>query len=200
MTLRIDDFKSAFVGGGARANLFRCRLYWPSAAIAGQADDQYGSANPELLQSFMIKSASLPGSTINMVEVPFRGRTLKVSGDRTYEDYTVTVVNDNNFAVRNAMERWHDAISGNVSNVSGRGLDSARFDTYTANIDVQQLGRDGQVIKTYRMLGAWPTTIDAIDVSYESGDTIEEFGVTFAYQWWESDTVAEPTTGGFVGG
>lgn len=196
-TLRIDDFKSAFVGGGARANLFRCRLYWPNAAIGGDADQQYGAQNGELLQSFMIKAASLPGSSIGMVEVPFRGRTLKVSGDRTFEDYSVTIVNDNNFAVRNAVERWHDAISGNVSNVSERGLDSASFDSYTANIDVEQLGRDGNVIKSYKMIGAWPTTIDAIDVSYESADSIEEFGVTFAYQWWEANTVAQPTTGGF---
>ena len=199
MTLRIDDFKSAFVGGGARTNLFRCRLYWPNAEIAGQADDQYGSAQPELLQSFMIKSASLPGSTIGFVEVPFRGRKLKVSGDRTFDDYTVTIVNDNNFAVRNAMERWHDAISGNVSNVSGRGLDSATFDSYTANIEVEQLGRDGQVIKNYRMIGAWPTTVDPIDVSYDNSDTIEEFGVTFAYQWFESGTTEAPTTSGFIG-
>lgn len=196
-TLRIDDFKSAFVGGGARANLFRCRLFWPNGAIAGEADQQFGSQNGELLQSFMIKSASLPGSTIGMIEVPFRGRTLKVSGDRTFDDYSVTVVNDQNFAVRNAMERWHDSISGNVSNVSERGLNSASFDTYTANIEVQQLGREGEVLKTYRMIGAWPTAVDPIDVSYESGDTVEEFGVTFAYQWWEADTVAQPTTGGF---
>lgn len=196
-TLRIDDFKSAFVGGGARANLFRCRLFWPNAAIAGEADAQYGSQNGELLQSFMIKSASLPGSTIGMIEVPFRGRMLKVSGDRTYEDFTCTVVNDQNFAVRNAVERWHDSISGNVSNISERGLNSASFDTYTANIEVQQLGREGEVLKTYRMIGAWPTTVDPIDVSYESADTVEEFGVTFAYQWWEASTVAQPTTGGF---
>lgn len=197
MTLRIDDFKSAFVGGGARANLFRCRLYWPNAEIAGDADAIYGANAPELLQQFMIKSAALPGSTIGMIEVPFRGRMLKVSGDRTYEDFSCTIVNDNNFAIRNAVERWHDAISGNVSNVSGRGTDAASFDTYTANIEVQQLGRDGNVIKTYRMIGAWPTTVDPIDVSYESADTIEEFGVTFAYQWFESDTTSEPTTSGF---
>lgn len=196
-TLRIDDFKSAFVGGGARANLFRCRLFWPNAAIGGEADTQYGSQNGEILQSFMIKSASLPGSTIGMIEVPFRGRMLKVSGDRTYEDFTCTIVNDQNFAVRNAVERWHDSISGNVSNVSERGLNSASFDTYTANIEVQQLGREGEVLKTYRMIGAWPTTVDPIDVSYESADTVEEFGVTFAYQWWEAATVAQPTTGGF---
>ena len=195
-TLRIDDFKSAFTGGGARANLFRCRVYWPNGAIAGGADAQFGAQEGEILQSFMIKGASLPGSTIGMVEVPFRGRTLKVSGDRTYDDYAITVVNDQNFELRNAFERWHDAISGSVSNVSGRGLDSASFDSYVANIDVEQLGRAGEVLKTYKMVGAWPTTVDAIDVSYESGDTIEEFGVTFAYQWWEANTTEAPTSNG----
>ena len=177
--MNISDFKSNF-SGGVKANLYRMEL----------------SGISEKLR-FLCKAAQIPGKTIGMIEVPFRGRMLKVSGDRTFEDFTVTVTNDQNFAVRNALERWHDAISGNVSNVSERGLDSSNFSSYVANIEVQQLGRAGEVLKTYRMIGAWPTTIDAIDVSYESTDTVEEFGVTFAYQWWESDTVAQPTTGGF---
>jgi len=191
MTLRIDDFKAALVGGGARANLFRVNCAWPNATIEGNANTPFGSTEAEALSSFMIKTAQLPGRTINTIPVLFRGRELKVSGDTSYEDWTITVTNDNNFAVRNAFERWQEAINGAVTNVSGLGVDAAEFNTYTADLEVEQLGRDGIVIKRYVIKGAWPTTVDAIEVSYESTDTIEDFGVTFAYQWWEADTTID---------
>lgn len=187
MTMRIDDFKAALVGGGARANLFRVNLNFPNGTIQGQANAAFGSTETEALSSFMIKTAQLPARTVGMVEVPFRGRKLKVSGDTNYEDWSVTIVNDNNFAVRNAFERWQEAINGAVTNVSGLGADAANFNSYIADLEVEQLGRDGSVIKRYIFKGAWPTTVDAIEVSYDSGDTIEDFGVTFCYQWWESD-------------
>ena len=187
MSLRIDDFKTALVGGGARANLMRVNLSWPNADIQGDANFNFGG---DALHSFMVKGAQLPGRTINSVPVPFRGRELKVSGDSTFEDLTLTIINDNNFAIRNAFERWQDAINSAVSNESARGVDAASFATYTANLEVEQLGRNGDVIKRYVINGAWPTTVDAIDVGFDNTDTIEEFGVTFAYQWWESDTVS----------
>ena len=191
MTVRIDDFKAALVQGGARANLFRVNLSWPNAAIQGNADTPFGSGSTEALSSFMVKGAQLPGRTINMIEVPFRGRTLKVSGDSTFEDWTITITNDNNFAVRSAFERWQEAINGAVTNQSGGGVDATSFNSYVADLEVEQLGRDGQVIKRYVIKGAWPTTVDAIDVSYDSADTIEEFGVTFAIQWWETESTVD---------
>ena len=195
MTLRIDDFKTALSGGGARANLFRCTVYWPNADIQGDANLNIGG---EALHSFMIKQVQMPGSTIGMIPVYFRGRQLKVTGDRTFEDITMTVTNDNNFAVRNAFERWHDAINGNASNQSGRGINATNFNSYVATMEIEQLGRDGSVVKRYRLIGAWPMNVDPIDVSYDSTDEIETFGVTMTCQWWESDTVEDPSTGGFV--
>ncbi|MCG7944920.1 MAG: phage tail protein [Candidatus Thiodiazotropha taylori] len=192
-TLRIDDFKAALAQGGARANQFRATVFWPNAEIAGDANTNFGG---EPLQSFMIKTAQLPGSTINPIEVPFRGRMLKVSGDRMFEDVTMTVTNDNNFAVRNAFERWHDAINGNVVNVSGRGTSAASFDTYTGTVEIEQLDRGGEPVKRYRLFGAWPNAVDPIEVGYDNGE-IEEFGVTFSYQWWESDTIDVTTSGNF---
>lgn len=188
MSLRIDDFKAALAQGGARANLFRVNLSFPNGTIEGFANTPFGNTAPEALSSFMIKAAQMPGRTIGAIQVPFRGRQLKVSGDTTYDDWTVTITNDNNFAVRNAFERWQEAINGAVTNVSGLGVSAANFNTYVADLEIEQLGRDGVVIKRYVMKGAWPTTVDPIDVSYDNTDQIEEFGVTLCYQWWESDT------------
>ena len=191
MTMRIDDFKAALVQGGARANLFRVNMSFPNATIQGQANAAFGANGPEALSSFMIKAAQMPGRTIGNIPVNFRGRQLKVSGDTTYDDWTITITNDNNFAVRNAFERWQEAINGAVTNVSGLGLNAASFNSYVADLEIEQLGRDGNVIKRYIMKGAWPTTVDAIEVSYDNTDQIEEFGVTLCYQWWESDQVVE---------
>ena len=194
MSMRIDDFKIALAQGGARSNLFKCTIFWPNAAIAGDADINVGG---DPLHSFMIKTAALPSSQINSIPVPFRGRQLKVTGDREYIDWNVQVINDNNFAVRNAFERWHDAINGAATNVAGNGIDVTRFDSYVGNIEIDHLGRDGQSIKRYRLIGAWPTEVSTIDVSFDAGD-VEEFNVNFTYQWFETDTTFEPTSGSFV--
>lgn len=194
MTMRIDDFKTALAQGGARDNLFRVTCFWPNAQIVGEADITIGG---DPLHSFMIKTAALPGSTLNSIPVPFRGRQLKVTGDRVFNDWTVQITNDNNFAVRNAFERWHDAINGAVTNVSGNGVNAERFDSYVGNLEVDQLGRDGRTIKRYRLIGAWPTEVGDISLSFDAG-TVEEFPVTFTYQWFETDTTFEPSTGNFV--
>jgi len=194
MTMRIDDFKTALASGGARSNLFRATVFWPNGNITGDADTNIGG---DALHSFMIKSAQLPGSSIQSIPVPFRGRTLKVTGDRDYADWNVTVTNDANFAVRNAFERWHDSMNGAATNVSGNGIDATNFSSYVGNIEIEQLGRDGKAIKRYRLLGAWPTEVAPIDVSFDVGG-IEEFSVNFTYQWFETDTTFEPSTGSFV--
>ena len=191
MTMRIDDFKTALVQGGARANLFRVNMTFPNAIIEGDANRSFGATEAEALSSFMIKTAQLPGRTINPIMVPFRGRQLKVSGDTIYEDWNILVTNDNNFAVRNAFERWQEAINGGVTNVSGLGVDAANFDSYVADLEVEQLGRDGKVLKRVVIKGAFPTSVDAIELSYDASDTIEEFGVMLSYQWWEADTTVE---------
>lgn len=192
-TLRIDDFQAALSAGGARSNLFRATINWPNGGIQGGADERIGT---DKLNSFMIKTAQLPGSTINSIPVPFRGRVLKVSGDREYQDWSVNIVNDNNFIVRNAMERWHDYMSGAVSNIASGGVDTMDFVTYTANLEVEQLDRAGNPIKLYRFMGAWPTEVSPIELSYDVGE-VEEFSVNFTYQWFETDTVLDPTGSGF---
>ena len=133
----------------------------------------------------MCKGAQLPASTINPVEVPFRGRQLKIAGDRTFEDWSVTVINDTGFEVRNAMERWMNGINGHTANT---GFTNPVL--YQADLIVDQLDKDGGVLKSYNFRGAFPNGVSAIDLSYDTVDTIEEFEVSFSIQYWESNTTS----------
>lgn len=172
--LGVDDFKSKLVGGGARPNLFKCTLNFPA----------YAGGDVELT-SFLVKTAQLPGSVVGQVIVPFRGRQLKIAGDRTFEPWTVNIINDTDFQVRNAMERWMNGINAHSANT---GLVNPT--DYQADLLVEQLDRDGSVLKSYNFRGCFPTAVSPIDLSYEATDVIEEFAVEFQIQYWESDTTS----------
>ena len=172
--LGVDDFKSKLRGGGARPNLFKATVNFPA----------YAGGDVELT-SFLCKAAQLPASVMNVIEVPFRGRQLKIAGDRTFETWTVTVLNDTDFNVRNAMERWMNGINAHSANT---GLTNPV--DYEADLIVEQLDKDGETVKTYQFRGCFPTNVAAIDVNYETVDTVEEFTVEFQVQYWESDTTS----------
>ena len=172
--LGVDDFKSKLIGGGARPNMFKAIVNFPAYA-AGDTE----------LTSFLCKGAQLPGSTIAQLDVPFRGRQLKIAGDRTFENWTITVLNDTGMEIRNAMERWMNGINEHVANT---GL--ANPTDYQADMAIEQLNKAGDVTKSYTVRGAYPVNVSAIDLSYDSNDTIEEFTVEFAFQYWESDTTS----------
>lgn len=174
MSLRVDDFKAKLKGGGARPNLFRAIVNFPG----------YAGGDVELT-SFMCKGAQLPASVMNFVDVPFRGRQLKVAGDRTFEPWTVTVINDTDFNVRNSMERWMNGMNSHSSN-TGR---TAPAD-YQADLTVEQLDKDGSVLKTYKFRGCFPTNVTSIDLTYDANDQIEEFQVEFQIQYWEAETTS----------
>lgn len=187
MTVRIDDFKTALIGGGARANYFRVIPQFP-AGVTNTDDTGFGLVQ---LGSFMIKNAMLPTSTIQPIEVPFRGRMLKVAGDRIFDEMTITIINDNNFAIRNAFENWMNEMNGHVTNLSGStgtGIDVSSFDTYVQDWTIQQLARDGEVVKEYTLRGAWPTSVSEITLDYAASGDVEEFTVQMAYQYWTSNT------------
>lgn len=170
--LGVDDFKSKLVGGGARANLFKATINFPS----------YAGGDVELT-SFMCKAAQLPASVIAPITIPFRGRQLQIAGDRTFEPWTVTVINDTDFAVRNAMERWMNGI--NQHNANTGLVDPVE---YQADMIVEQLNKAGESVKRYDFRGTFPTNISAIELSYDTENAIEEFTVELQVQYWESDT------------
>ena len=172
--LGVDDFKSKLRGGGARPNLFKATVNFPA----------YAGGDVELT-SFLCKAAQLPASVMNVVEVPFRGRQLKIAGDRTFETWTTTIINDTDFNVRNAMERWMNGINAHSANT---GLVAPA--DYSADLVVEQLDRDETVLKRYNFRGCFPTNISAIDLAYETNDAIEEFTVDFQVQYWESATTS----------
>jgi hypothetical protein len=199
-TLRtLSKFQSKLQGGGARPNLFEVSIPdLPDAAKNSSPKATWGSDEQENF-SIMCKAAQLPASTIASIDVPFRGRTLKVAGDRTIENWNITIINDEDFAIRNAMEAWMNAIaklSNNTGAVNpssymtdayvyqlGRGYSSGRFSKANSGTD------DGESItplKSFKFLDIFPVSVSAIDLSYDSGDTIEEFTVEFAVQSFES--------------
>jgi len=172
--LGVDDFKSKLTGGGARANMFKVTCNFPSYA---QGDVE--------LTSFLCKGAQMPASIIAPIMVPFRGRQLQIAGDRTFEPWTVTIINDVNFQVRGAFERWMNGINNHNENT---GLSNPT--DYQADMIVEQLNKAGDVTKKYDIRGPFPTNISAIDLSYESENQIEEFTVELQVQYWESDTTS----------
>ena len=172
--LNIDDFKAKLKGGGARPNLFKATINFPTYAL-GDVE----------ITSFMCKAAQLPGSIMGIIEIPFRGRQLKIAGDRTFETWSPTILNDTDFVVRNAMERWMNGINAHSANT---GLVAPA--DYSADLIVEQLDRDEAVLKKYNFRGCFPTNVSAIDLAYETNDAIEEFTVEFQVQYWESNTTS----------
>ena len=180
---KISDFKSSLSGGGARPNLFEVELAFPDAVAI--ANDVLQKAR------FLVKAAALPASTISPVDVPFRGRILKVAGDRTFETWTVTVINDTDFAIRSAFEKWMNAIN-KLDDASG----ITDPEQYQKDAMVHQLDRDGSVLRSYKFWDIYPTNISTIDLSYETTDTIEEFTVEMQVHWWEAFKGTSSSAGG----
>jgi hypothetical protein len=172
--LGVDDFKAKLRGGGARANLFKATINFPA----------YAGGDVELT-SFLCEAAQLPASTMSVIEIPFRGRQLKLVGDRTFDVWSPTIINDTDFAIRNSMERWMNGINAHSANT---GL-TAPVD-YEADLIVDQIDRDGSILKSYNFRGCFPTDLSAIDVAYGSNDEIERFTVSFQVQYWEANTTS----------
>lgn len=178
--LGVDDIKAQLIGGGARPNLFQVTMNFP-AGITGRASRLTGAGQTKA--SYMCKMASLPGSTIAPIEVPFRGRKLQIAGDRTFDPWSITVINDTDFGVRNKYEEWMNEINEHKRNT---GLTDPS--SYMADMIVDQLDKDGTVLKSYDIRGTFPTTLGPIELDYGSENVIEEFEVELQIQYWESNT------------
>lgn len=182
----LDRFRTRLVGGGARPNLFECEINFPDG-LGITTDEDF---------SFMVKAAQLPGSNINVINIPFRGRNLKVAGDRTFDPWTITVINDTNFKIRNSFEQWMNFINRHDDNA---GVITPN--AYQVDMKVFQLGRGNPsdsrgalpdtdskipVLKSYKFYGVFPTAVSPIELSYDSADAIEEFTVDLQVQWWDT--------------
>lgn len=182
----------AVMKDGARPNQFYVDLSLPSALLGSIPN----AAQAENRMKFYIKSSSIPAMSVGEVQVPFRGGQFKLAGDKTFADWTVTVINDTDFLIRDAFERWNDMIVGNVNRDSALEDDPM---SYMSNGIVAQLSRNGNTLKQYLMTGVWPKEIGEISLDSGSSDTVEEFSVTFALQWWESSTSRNNTSGDTFG-
>ena len=169
---KITDFKSKLTGGGTRSNLFEVVLSFPDAAQPAQSVLDKSR--------FLVKSANLPASNVTPISVPFRGRELKVAGDRTFDTWSITVINDTDFSIRSAFERWMNVIN-RVSDNTGL-TDPA---TYQSDAFVYQLDRSGATLRTYHMYDLFPTQVSAIELSYDA-QGIQEFSVELQVLWWEA--------------
>ena len=169
---KITDFKSKLSGGGARSNLFEVILSFPDAAPA--------DANVLDKSRFLVKSAAMPASTVTPLPVAFRGRTLNVAGDRTFETWTITIINDTDFLIRSAFENWMNTIN-KVSDNTGV-TDPA---LYQADAFVYQLDRDGSTLRAYHFYDLFPTNMASIPLSYDT-ESIQEFTVEMQVLWWEA--------------
>ena len=169
----ISGFKSKLAGGGTRPNLFEVEIAFPEeTAIENDVKDK---------SRFLIKAAALPASNITPIDVNFRGRILKIAGDRTFDTWTITVLNDVDFSIRSAFEKWMNFIN-KMSDATG-AQDPAE---YQPDAYVHQLDRDGSTLRTYKFHDVFPTNISQVDLSYETVDAIEEFTVEMQVQWWEA--------------
>ena len=180
MAFNVNDFRSQLIGDGARPNLFQVTLTFPTFAQNGSAA---GAKT-----TFMAKAAQLPGSTVNQVPVYYFGRETKFAGNRTFADWSLQIINDEDFLVRNAIESWMNAINSNVTNI--RNTAAAGPSAYTVDATVDQYGKTGNIIKSYKFVGLFPVDLAPIDLGWDNNDSIEEYSTTFAFQYWESNTTS----------
>ena len=177
MAFNINEFKSQLTGGGARSNLFQVQILNP-------VDPSAAFKAP-----FMIKTAGLPASDVASFTVPYFGRQVKYAGDRTFADWEVTVINDEDFLVRNSLEAWLNALNSHDSNVRSLPQD------YKSNALITQYSKSGDPIRTYVFEGLFPTGVSQIAMDWSTNDAIQEFSATFSYDLWRVEgATGIPTT------
>ena len=172
MAFNITDFQGQLTFGGARANLFQVTI------------DNPVDNGTFLKSSFMVKAAQIPAATLAIAPVSYFGREVKLAGNRTFEDWTVTILNDEDFLVRDGMERWSNAINGLQSNLRSFSLATAA--QYKRSATVTQFSKTGLPIRSYQFVGIFPTSVGAIELDWSTNDAVEEFQVTFAYDYWQA--------------
>lgn len=177
MAFNVTEFRANLLGDGARPNLFQVSLTFPTVADSSVAGQKI---------SFLAKTAQLPGSTVGTVPLYYFGREMKFAGNRTFPDWSITIINDEDFTVRSAFERWMDSLNSHSLNIRNPAAYNQLL--YTTDATVTQFSKTGAPIKSYKFVGMFPTDVSPIELDWGSNDSIEEFSVTLAYQWWETDS------------
>lgn len=170
MAFSINDIRSQLTLGGARPALFQVTISNPVNPIA------------DLKVPFLTVRAEIPASTIGNVAIPYFGRKIYVAGDRTFQPWTVTIINDEDFRIRNAMEQWNNYINAYEGNYSRLGPEPA---SYKSQATVTQFGKGGDILRTYQFNGIFPTEVSNIQLDWNAQDQVEEFNVTFLYDNFE---------------
>jgi len=181
ITSSVSGFLSQ-VKQGVRPNMFQVDITFPGEGTSG---------NKQQLASYMCKSAALPASNVGVIEVPFRGRTVKIAGDRTFDNWSATFINDKEMKIRAYFEEWMKQINTHQANTA----DIIDPTAYGRNVYIKQLEKDdsagGNEVRQYRLWYAFPTSTSAIDLAYDSNDQIEEFTVEFQYSYWTVDAAGK---------
>lgn len=171
MAFNINEIRAQLSLGGARPSLFQVTITNPINQIA------------DLKVPFLVRTAQLPASRLGTVEVPYFGRRIKIAGDRTFDPWTVTVINDEDFLIRNAMEEWTNSINALQGNINTLG--SGAPGLYKSQATVTHYGKAGEILRVYQFNGLYPSEVSPIDLDWATQDTLEEFTVTFQYDNYE---------------
>ena len=190
--MNIQDFRSRLQFDGARPNLFDIQMAFPTLiGTGGTAPGTFGSAQEQM--TFRAHAGSLPGDAMSAIPVPYFGRDIKIAGNRTFPDWAFTVINDEDFTIRTAFERWMSAMNSHVQNL--RAPDFIQGDGgYQSDAFVTQYSKTGVPLKRYRFVGAFPVDVSPIELGWGNNNSIEEFTVTLAYQWWETPDSTDSST------
>lgn len=174
MAFNINDLRANLNLGGARPTLFDVTLAMPAGVNNTAAARKL---------TFTCEAAELPASQLGLIGVPYFGRIIKYAGDRTFNPWTVTIINDEDFLVRDAMESWSSMMNTRLTNVRNAASSSPAL--YKASADVTQYDRTGNAIRVYTIQGMWPREVEAIQLSWGEQDQLERFRVTFEYDWFD---------------
>ena len=183
MSFNVNQFASQLSGGGARPSLFEVRITNP---INGVSD---------IKVPFMVRSAEIPGLNVGEILVPYFGRQIKVAGNRTYDNWTPTIINDEDFVIRNALENWSNAINSFQGNLNTAGGSAPAL--YKSTAQVTQFSKTGEILRVYNFVGLWPSIVSPIALGWDD-EGIEEYPVTFAYDYWEISGGITGNAGGIV--
>ena len=175
MAFNINEMKASLTGGGAKSTLFE-------VAITNKIDSSADGLVP-----FMVHAAQLPQSSLGVFDLPYMGRKIPMAGDRTFDPWTVSVYNDENFAIRNRMEQWMNAINSHTGNL--RLTNSSSPADYKSQALITQFGRTGKALRTYKFEGIFPTALSPIQMDWNNTDSIETYDITFHYDLWTVDGI-----------